>query len=81
LESWQDSLTQVEIKGSNLIAALVEELRSRGVDPDPRRLYTIATTGYVAAEKLGKVESSQKGAPVRDVVIEYVQKRGFAATG
>jgi hypothetical protein len=85
LESWQDYVTHVEIKGSNLSATLVEELRGRGVVPDPRRAYTIATTGYVAnemaAEKLGRVESRQKSGMVRDVTIAYLKKRGFAATG
>ncbi len=85
LESWQDSLTRVEIKGSNLSATLVEELRNRRVEPDPRRVYTIATTGYIAgelaAEKLGRVEASQKSGPVRDVAIAYLRKRGFSAVG
>jgi hypothetical protein len=84
LESWQDSLTLVEIKGSNLSATLVQELRNRWVEPDPRRVYTVATTGYVAgglAEKLGRVESSQKSGLVRDVAIAYLRKRGFSAAG
>jgi hypothetical protein len=85
LESWQDSVAHVEIKGSNLSAAFVAELRGKGIDPDPRRVYTIATTGYVAneaaAEKLGKVESLQKSTTVRDVAIAYLKKRGFSAAG
>jgi len=85
LESWQDSLTHVEIKGSNLSAILVEELRSRGVDRDPRRIYTVATTGYVAgelaAQRLGRVESRQKSGLVRDAVIAYLRKRGFSNVG
>jgi hypothetical protein len=85
LESWQDSVTRVEIKGANLSATLVEELRNRGVEPDPRRVYTIDTTGYVAgelaAEKLGRVESSQKGGLVRDAAIAYLRKRGFSVAG
>ena len=85
LESWQDSLTHVEIRGSNLSATLVQELRSRGMEPDPRRVYTVATTGYVAgelaAEKLGTVESRQKSGLVRDVTIAYLRKRGFSAAG
>jgi hypothetical protein len=85
LESWQDSVTQVELKGSNMSAAFVEELRGRGVDPDPRRVYTIATTGYIAnkaaAERLGRVESRQQGGMVRDVTIAYLKKRGFSDAG
>src|SRR5215510_5546225 len=75
LESSQDSVTHVESKGSNLSATLVEELRDRGVDPNTRRGYTVATTGYVsgklAAEKLGRVESRQKSGLLRDVTITY----------
>jgi hypothetical protein len=75
----------VEIKGSNLSENFVRDLRSRGVDPDPRRLYTLATTGYVssqmAAEKLGKVESHQRSGMVRDVAIAFLKKRGFARLG
>ncbi len=85
LESWQDSVMHVEIKGSNLSTAFVAELRGRGIDPDPRRVYTIATTGYVAdevaAEKLGTVESVQKSGMVRDVAIAYLKRRGFSAGG
>ncbi len=85
LESWQDFVTHVEIKGSNLSESLVKDLRSRGVDPDSRRLYTLATTGYVtsqlAAERVGKVESRQRSGMVRDVAIAYLKKRGFASLG
>ena len=85
LEGWQDSIAHVEIKGSNLSAAFVGELSGRGIDPDPRRVYTIATTGYVAneaaAEKLGRIESVQKGGMVRDVAIAYLKWRGFSADG
>ena len=75
----------MEIKGSNLSATLVEELRNRGVEPDRRRVYTVATTGYVAgelaAEKLGRVESSEKSVLVRDAAIAYLRRRGFSAVG
>jgi hypothetical protein len=85
LESWQDSVTHVEIKGSNLSPTFIAELRGRGIDPDPRRVYTIATTGYVANEAaaahLGRVESRQKGSLVRDVTIAYLRKRGFSEAG
>ncbi|HEX4804091.1 MAG TPA: DUF3500 domain-containing protein [Myxococcaceae bacterium] len=85
LESWQDFVAHLEIKGSNLSTTLVQELRSRGTEPDPRRTYTIATTGYVAGElateKLGTVVSRQKSGLVRDVAIAYLRKHGFSAAG
>jgi hypothetical protein len=84
LESWQDSVTLVELKGSSLSASFVAQLRGQGVDPDPSRVYTIATTGYVANEaaaRLGRVESRQKSGRVRDVAIAYLRKRGFSDAG
>ena len=85
LESWQDSVAAVEIKGSNLSATLLEELRNRGAELNPRGVYTVATTAYVAgelaAEKLGRVESSQRRGLVRDATIAYLRKRGFSAVG
>jgi hypothetical protein len=35
LESWQNALAVLEIKGSSLNAAFVDELKKRGLDPDP----------------------------------------------
>jgi hypothetical protein len=84
LESWQDSVTHVEIKGANLSPAFVTELRGQGVDPDPRRVYAIATTGYIAneePERLGRIESRQKSSRVREVAIAYLRKRGFSSAG
>jgi len=85
LESWQDSVAVVEIKGSNLSATLVEELRNRRAELNPRHVYTVATSGYVAselaAEKLGRVESNQKSGLVRDAAIAYLRKRGFSSFG
>jgi hypothetical protein len=47
----------VEVPCLEVLWDLSSELRGRGIDPAPRRVYTIATTGYVAneaaAEKLG----------------------------
>ena len=85
LESWQDSVAVVELKGSNLSATLLEELRNGGAELNPRGVYTVATTAYVAgelaAEKLGRVESSQRRGLVRDATIAYLRKRGFSAVG
>jgi hypothetical protein len=84
LESWQDHVVVVEIKGSNLGPSLVEELRARGVRHDPRRAYAVATTGFVIGENarlLGKIESRRRGGMVRDVTIAYLKKRGPSALG
>ena len=85
LESWQDSVTLVELKGSNLSAPFVAQLRGQGVEPEPHRVYTVATTGYIANkaadEHLGRVESRQKSVPVRDAAIAYLRKRGFSDAG
>lgn len=85
LESWQDFVMNQELKGSNLSATFIEELRSRGVNPAPHRVYTVATTGYVAKESvrhnLGKPESQHKSIMLRDATIAYLKKRGFAGLG
>jgi len=83
LESWQDHVMVVEVKGSKLAAALVEPLHAEGTPLDPDRRYTIATTGEVvsamAAEKLGRIESSRRGALVREATIAYLREHGFAS--
>jgi hypothetical protein len=83
LESWQDHVTCVEIRGSHLSATLVEALRRRGIDPDPRKTYSVATTGYVAderaAENLGRVESQSTGGLLRDVTIAHLREHGMPA--
>lgn len=75
----------VEVKGSNLSANLVQALRARGMEQGARRVYSVATTGYVAsdvaAERLGQVESRREGGLVRDVAIAYLKKHGFPAAG
>lgn len=82
LECWQDSVTVVEVKGARLAPAFVEELRGRGTDPDPGRVYTIATTGHVARElapeRLGRVESRQPGVLLREATIAHLRERGFS---
>lgn len=80
LESWQETAEVVEIRGSNLSAALREQLRKRGVTPDDGKLYKIATTTYVASEgqeKLGRIHSRQPGKLLRDLTVAYLQSHGF----
>jgi len=81
LESWQDRITVVEVRGSRLARGRVEELRAGGQVPDAARLYRIATTSDVvsegAAEQLGWVESSRSGGLLRDATIEYLRERVY----
>jgi Protein of unknown function (DUF3500)/5'-nucleotidase, C-terminal domain len=84
LESWQDRVIEVEIKGSNLAPSLTEGLRARGIEVDPRRAYAVATTASVVdenGERLGKIEARRKGGMVRDAAIAYLKKRGPSGLG
>jgi len=80
VESWRDVVTVVEVKGAELAPPQVEALRARGQEPAANRRYRIATTGHaadeLADEQLGAVESAERGAMLRDVVIEYVRTNG-----
>jgi hypothetical protein len=81
LESWQDHVAVALVKGSNLASSLAEPLHAGGTRIDPDRLYAIATTGEVVSEspeKLGKIESSRRGAMLREASIAYLRKHGFA---
>ena len=76
---------RVELKGSSMSPNLVKALHARGIDPDPRRTYSLATSGYTAgeaaAELLGQVDSHEPGPPLRDLLSAYLKKRGFPAAG
>jgi len=76
LESWQDHVVSVEMKGSALRASFIQELRARGIDPDPHRTYSVATSGFVAEDPesyLGAVASPRRGGMLRDVVIAHLR--------
>jgi hypothetical protein len=84
LESWQDHVVEVEIKGSNLGPGLVDDLRARGIDPAGSRTYSVATTGFAAEDPrryLGTVESHRKRGMVRDALIAHLAKRASSALG
>jgi hypothetical protein len=81
LESWQELVQVVEIRGSNLSTALMTKLRERGATPDPQKTYSVATTSYIAnerREKLGRIESHRQGAMLRDITVAYLRSHGFA---
>jgi Protein of unknown function (DUF3500) len=81
LESWQELVEVVDVRGSNLSTALVTELRKRGITPDLQKIYSVATTLYVAndlSEKLGRIESRRRpGLMLRDVTVAYLRSHGF----
>jgi hypothetical protein len=72
LESWQETVEVVEIRGSELSAAL----RDAGRVSDSGKLYKVATTNYVATEhakKLGRIESRRSGPMLRDLTVAYLR--------
>ena len=80
LESWQEAVEVVQIRGSRLSGTLQNALRNRQIVTQPDKLYTVATTGYVAtdlAEKLGRIESRRPGPMLRDLTVAYLRANGF----
>jgi hypothetical protein len=82
LESWQDHVAVVRVKGAHLRARYLEELRSRGAEVQAERLYSIATTGevlaYSAEEELGPFVSSRREMLLRDAAIDHIRAAGFS---
>ncbi len=85
LESWQDRVVVVEVRGSRLAQPLLQALDESGSRVDPRRRYAIATTAEVASEsasdQLGAVESSRSDVLLRDATIAFLRKNGFGEPG
>jgi hypothetical protein len=77
MESWQSSVALVELEGANLPRSWVDAMRKTGGDPDPARVYSIATIGSVA-DDLNGVESRRDGIMLRDATIAYLKKHGFS---
>lgn len=83
LESWQESVQVVEVRGSNLSATLLADLRKRGVAPDAAKTYTIATTTYAASDltdKLGRIDARHAGPMLRDLAVAYLRSHGFTSS-
>lgn len=79
LESWQEKTEVVEILGSNLSAVLQEGLRGRGISAHADKLYSVATTAYLAAsDKLGRIQGRRPGTMLRDLTVLYLRSRGFS---
>jgi hypothetical protein len=81
LESWQDTITVVEIAGRDLARELADALRFDGKSVAPEQLYTVATRTEDAgssAHKLGRIASSRRAGLVRDAAVAYLRAHGFA---
>jgi hypothetical protein len=81
LESWQDTITLLEIAGRDLAPELADALRGEGKPIAAEQLYTVATrTEDVgsSAHKLGRIASSRRAGLVRDAAVDYLRAHGFA---
>ena len=79
LESWQDTITVVQIAGRDLARELADALRRDGKSVAPEQLYSVATTTDDAgSSKLGRIASSRREGLVRDAAIDYLRAHGFA---
>lgn len=80
-ESWIDETANVSVKGDELSGVFLEQLKDRGTSISPQRVYTIATTTYVAkdliAESFGKAQIISDGPLLREQLIQYVHTHGF----
>jgi hypothetical protein len=83
LESWQETVEVVEIRGSNLGAPLLDSLRERAILPDAAKSYSVATTTYASndlQDKLGRINARRPGPMLRDLMVDYLRAHGFART-
>ncbi len=79
-ESWVNELVAVEVQGADLAPELAAVMRSRGIVPQARSRYRIATTDYLAREeahRLGRVGSARTLGPLRDALVAHVRAHGF----
>lgn len=81
LESWQDRIALVEVKGSAMGGALLDDLRRRETSIAPARTYTVAVAGYVGDEparrSVGEAAAVSRGPLLREAVIAHLKARGF----
>ena len=81
LEIWQDRVVVAHVKGANLKAPFVEQLRERKLEHRADREYTIATTSEVldseSAQRLGAVSSREARGLVREATIAHLRTFGF----
>jgi Protein of unknown function (DUF3500) len=80
LESWQENVEVVQVRGSNLSPMMQAALREQRLTLDSAKTYSIATTTYVATElsnRLGRIESRREGSMLRDLTVAYLKSHGF----
>jgi hypothetical protein len=75
-ESWVDELVVVEAQGPDLAPGVAAAMRSRGIVPQARARYRIATIDYMARE-LGRIGPARKWGLLRDALVAHVRARGF----
>ena len=83
LESWQESVEVVEVRGSNLSTVLLAALRERGIASNPAKTYSVVTTTFVASEPsgiLGRIDSRRPGPMLRDLTADYLRAYGFLSS-
>ena len=80
LESWQETVEVVEVRGSNLSTLLRAAFREQGIACDPSKTYTVGTTAFVVTElsnKLGRIGSRRPGPMLRDLTVAYLRSHNF----
>lgn len=84
LESWEDQVSVVEIRGANLSPALADALKARGDTVQSKSAYKVATTSFIAEnladEVIGSVESMTTGMMLREAAILHLKANGFPST-
>ena len=79
LESWQDTAEVVEISGAKLSVMMLNLLKTKGITPDPNKVYRIATPTFVAntPDQLGRIEDRTKVGMLRDLTVTHLKAHGF----
>jgi hypothetical protein len=81
LESWQNSVAIVEVRGSNLSSNMLAALRGQGSECNPEKIYSIATISFAGddlARKVGRIDAQRGGPMLRDLTISYLRTHGFS---
>ena len=82
LESWQERIEVVNVRGSTLSALMLAQLRDRGITADPTKTYSVATTHFSAKRdsgKLGHIDARRPGPLLREVTVDYLRAHGLPA--
>jgi Protein of unknown function (DUF3500) len=80
LESWQERVEVIGVRGSNLSTRLQAGLREQRIELDNKKTYTVATTAHIASDskqKLGRIETRRPGPMLRDLIVAYLRTHGF----